>query len=86
MQVTSGFRTAEEEMRIDPQHPNSMHTKGAAVDIADPDPERRLWTWCIDHLDLITEIGLWLESRVYSASHVHFQIYPPESGHRIFIP
>lgn len=73
-------------MRIDPSHPDSLHTKGAAVDIYDPDPERRLWTWCVDHLDFITEVGAWLESRVYSPNHVHFQVWPPASGNRIFLP
>jgi uncharacterized protein YcbK (DUF882 family) len=86
MRVTSGFRTTEMEKRIDPVHPQSAHTRGEAVDILDPDPERRLWTWCIDNLEIITELGLYLESRVYSKNHVHFQTCPPESGNRVFIP
>ncbi len=86
MYVTSGFRTQADEQRIDPQHPNSLHTKGAAVDIYDPDPERRLWHWCIEHMHLLVEIGAWLEDRLYSAGHVHFQIQAPPSGNRVFRP
>lgn len=86
MRVTSGFRTHEMEMRIDPMHPNSLHTVGAAVDIYDPDPDRRLWNWCIGHMDLLVELGVYLEDRLYSHNHVHFQIWPPASGTRIFRP
>lgn len=86
MRITSGFRSYDEEMRIDPQHPDSLHTRGMAVDVYDPDPERHIWTWCVDHLDFLVEQGVWLESRVYSKDHVHFQTAAPHSGKRIFIP
>jgi hypothetical protein len=86
MIVTSGFRTAEDEKRIDPAHPESMHTKGAAVDIYDPDPEKRLWQWCMAHMEFLVEKGVWLEDRLYTPNHVHFQIWPPASGNRIFKP
>ncbi len=84
MIVTSGFRTQAEEMRIDPAHPKSQHTKGAAIDIYDPD--KRLWNWCIEHMELLVEQGLYLEDRLYSPNHVHFQLWAPPSGKRIFIP
>lgn len=86
MRITSGVRSVEDEKRIDPAHPHSQHLQAAACDIYDPDPDRRLWNWCIEHLDFITELGLFLESRVYSTNHVHFQIIPPHSGQRIFVP
>lgn len=86
MIVTSGFRSAEDERRIDPAHPESLHTRGAACDIYDPDPQKRLWNWCVDNMSFLVEVGIWLEDRLYSPSHVHFQIYPPASGKRIFIP
>jgi hypothetical protein len=86
MRVTSGFRTPEMEARIDPAHPRSAHTRGEAVDILDPSPENRLWNWCLDHLDLLEELGVYLESKTYCPMHVHFQTCPPSSGHRVFIP
>lgn len=86
MRVTSGFRTQEDELRIDPAHPDSLHTKGAAVDIYDPDPDRRLWSWCIGQMEFLVKLGVWLEERLYTPNHVHFQIYPPRSGNRIFKP
>jgi len=84
LRVTSGFRTREDEMRIDPAHPNSAHTRGEAVDILDTDG--RFWNWCVDHLELLAELGVYLESRAYTPTHVHLQICPPASGHRIFLP
>lgn len=86
MIVTSGVRSLKDEMRIDPKHPDSNHVQAAACDIYDPDPEKRLWNWCVERIELLIELGLYLEDRLYSPNHVHFQIYPPKSGHRIFIP
>ncbi len=86
MRITSGFRTHADELRIDPDHPDSLHTRGMAVDVYDPDPDRRFWTWCIDNLEFLIEQGVWLESRVYSAGHVHIQTAAPRSGERVFIP
>lgn len=86
MRVTSGFRTAEDQARVDPAHPQSMHTKGCAVDIYDPNPDKRLWEWCIEHMTLMVELGLYLEDKLYTPRHVHFQSVAPASGSRIFKP
>lgn len=39
----SGYRSPEEQMKINPKAPNSCHTKGAAVDLSDR--EGRLWNF-----------------------------------------
>src|SRR5690606_8556270 len=61
MIVTSGVRSMEDQMRINPTAPKSKHLLGAAVDIADKDAS--LYKWCKDHEDLLAEAGLWLEER-----------------------
>jgi len=86
MRISSGFRSASDEKRIDPMHPNSMHTRGLACDVLDPQPESRLWKWCIAHLNFLVELGVYLEDRDYTPNHVHFQVWPPYSGSRIFKP
>ena len=84
MYVNSGVRSVEDQRRINPAHMQDAHVHAAGCDIDAQDGY--LWDWCIDHLDLITRLGLYLESRVYTPRHIHFQIIPPKSGNRIFIP
>jgi hypothetical protein len=88
MTVTSGYRRPQDTP------PNgaakSKHLIGAAIDIKDDDAGT-LWFWCMNHLDLLKTIGLWLENGCYTHNDkwghwTHFQIVPPSSGHRIFIP
>lgn len=84
--VTSGFRSVEDETRIDPSHPGSMHTEGAACDILDPDDTSPLWSWIMMNLDLMIELDVYLEDRNSCKAHCHFQIFPPASGKLIFKP
>lgn len=84
MIVTSGVRSKEDQLRINPRVKNSAHMQGAAVDISDPDGS--LWGWCMDHIDRLIQFGLYLESRSYTPRWVHFQCIPPHSGNRIFLP
>lgn len=89
MFVTSGVRSYLDQMRIDkaagrkPSY-GSLHLKGAAVDIADKD--HALWNWCMDNMELIEKIGLWLEDKRWTDSWLHFQCFAPKSGSRIFQP
>lgn len=95
MIITSGVRSIEDQTRIDakrmgpsgkPAKPRlgSAHIKGAACDVWDRDGE--LWKWCMDNLELLTQLGLYLEDKTCTPSWVHFQIVPPRSGNRIFLP
>lgn len=97
MVVTSGFRSKEDHLRVYRNIANkrdqkfdetkvpmgSMHLKGAACDISDPDGS--LFQWCKDNVDKLEEVGLWCEEKDDQA-RVHFQIYPPKSGKRFFYP
>lgn len=82
MTVTSGVRSEADQARINPKAPKSNHLKGAACDIADSNGE--LYKWCKENESLLVEIGLWLEER--QGGWQHFQIVPPKSGKRWFMP
>jgi hypothetical protein len=62
----------------------SQHLKGAAIDIYDP--KKELQAWCLKNEALFGEIGLWMEDFKATPNWVHFQIYPPKSGKRWFLP
>lgn len=82
--VTSGFRTEEDQLRINPKNPRSAHRTGEAVDVLDLDG--RIYDFCIDNLGLIIELGVYLECKTYTRRWCHMQIKAPKSGNRIFIP
>lgn len=84
MLVTSGVRSEFDQARINPKAKGSAHVRGAACDISDPD--NSVWGWCMDHMQLLADLGLYLEDKRSTPRWVHFQIIPPKSGNRIFLP
>lgn len=93
MTVTSGFRTMEHHLEIyakkgikDPKKipMKSKHLYGEAVDIYDPKQE--LQRWCKKNEQLLIEVGLWMEDFSATPNWCHFQILPPKSGKRWFLP
>lgn len=93
MTVTSGYRSMQEHLDIYKRKGitdknripmKSKHLVGAAVDISDP--KRELQVWCKNNVKLLEEIGLWMEDFAYTSNWVHFQVIPPKSGNRFFIP
>lgn len=84
MYITSGLRSEADQTRINPKAPKSKHLIGAACDVRDTDGS--LWKWCQANEPLLVEIELWLEHGDYTKGWVHFQIYPPKSNNRFFIP
>lgn len=83
MIVTSGYRTEEDQARINPSAPKSKHTTGNAVDISDPDLSITAWLKS-DGANLLVEQGLYCEEG--NSNWVHLQDIPPGSGHRWFYP
>lgn len=67
----------------------SWHYKGAAIDL-DDDDSAVFWHWLKDRLPLLKECKLWIEDPRWTHGSVgtwmHFQIYAPMSGNRIFVP
>lgn len=91
MIVTSGFRTTEDHKRIyaakgitdDLKIPwRSKHLFGAAVDIADEGLV--LTKWLKDNPKVLEDAELWCEEG--NKNWVHFQIFPPASDKRWFLP
>lgn len=82
MIVTSGLRSKEDQMRINPKAPNSKHLLGAAVDISDPDGS--LYHWLTEHTARLKQIGLYCE--LGTKGWCHIQVLPPASGNTWFLP
>lgn len=88
MVVTSGLRSESQQQQLIKEGKStatkSNHLMGKACDIKDSDG--RLADWIKKHIDLMIQIGLWFEDFDYTEGWVHFQIVPPKSGKRFFIP
>lgn len=84
MIVTSGLRTMQDQLRINPKAPKSKHMTGQAVDIYDPDGF--LKEWVKKNIAMMEAIGFWFEDFAYTKTWVHFQTQAPLSGRRFFIP
>lgn len=88
MIVTSGLRSAYQQGMLISSGKStatkSKHLSGEAVDILDKDGSLR--DWILSNMYLMETTGLWLEDFGHTVGWVHFQIVPPKSGHRIFIP
>ena len=92
MIVTSGLRTLKHHLEIyarkgiyPPKVPmKSNHLSGRAVDFSDADG--KLKAWVKDNVKLMEEVGLWLEDFSATKTWCHFQINPPKSGNRFFLP
>ena len=82
--VNSGWRPKTVNEATANAANGSRHLTGQAVDL--PDRDRTLATWCVDNLDVLKEIGLWMEDPRWTKSWVHVQIVPPNSGKVVYIP
>lgn len=84
MIVASGWRPKEINDATKNAAKRSNHTKGLAVDIKDADG--RLWKWVLLNLKFMKQLGIYIEDKRWTPTWVHFQIVPPKSEKRIFIP
>lgn len=82
--VNSGWRPAAVNRATPNAAPKSKHVSAQACDISDP--EGLLDEWCIDHPEVLEEIGMWQESPSATKAWAHLQIVPPRSGKRVFMP
>lgn len=87
LKVNDGFRRPQDNPKNGAA--KSKHFVGQACDLDDNDAAD-LWNWVLANLDLMQEIGLWMEDPRWTHGSVgtwmHFQIVPPGSGKRIFVP
>ena len=93
MNVTSGLRNMEDHLRIyaakgitdKAKIPmKSKHLYGQAVDISDPN--QNLQKWCKVNESVLEKVGLWMEDFSATPTWCHFQVVPPKSGKRWFLP
>jgi hypothetical protein len=68
-EVTSGFRTKEDQQRINPRAMQSAHMSGKAVDIYDP--HGALDEWLCTRQDLLEKYALWQEHPSATATWCH---------------
>lgn len=88
--ITSGFRPVSYNKSIGGSQ-NSKHCFCNAVDIWDP--EKKLGLWCLQNIETLKELGLYMESLVTTHSSddktklwVHLQCVAPKSGSIVFTP
>lgn len=62
----------------------SKHLYGQAIDIADSTGVLKAWIQA--NIKLMESLGLYFEDFNATSNWVHFQIVPPKSGSRFFIP
>jgi len=101
MIVTSGVRTVTQQMFIYrkinverikqgleeiPVPMNSWHLKAGALDIADPGHGLFNWLTIGEGFALMEELNIYLEHKDFTRGWLHFQVVPPKSGNRVFIP
>lgn len=80
----SGFRTIEDQKRINPKSMKSNHLKAAAIDLEDNN--RKLQKWITKNAHVLEEIGLYCEAFAHTPTWVHCQIVSPKSNKRFFTP
>ena len=83
-EITSGWRPAEINGNVIGAAKKSKHMTCQACDISDPNGT--LDAWCMDNLEALERIGLWLEHPDSTPVWTHVQIVPPGSGRRVFRP
>lgn len=90
-EVTSGFRSLVDHLAIyrkkgvtDPKKipMKSKHLFCQAIDIRDRDG--KLYKWCKQNDKVLEDLGLYCEEG--TSGWMHFQIVPPASGRRWFLP
>jgi hypothetical protein len=83
--VASGWRPPSVNARTPNAAVRSLHMKGQAVDLYDPDGA--LDEWLFSEQDgALRELGLWLEHPAATKNWAHLQTLPPRSGRRVFYP
>lgn len=83
--VASGWRPKSVNDKTQNAGKSSKHISALAVDLKDT-ANRALAKWCIMNQPELVRIGLWMEDPRWTPTWVHFQIVPPASWNRIYIP
>lgn len=82
--VNSGWRPAAINRATPGAAQFSRHMTAQACDLRDPYGD--LDEWCLDNLDILQTLGLYLEHPAATKGWCHVQTVPPRSGKRVFYP
>lgn len=82
--VSSGWRPSGINRATPGAAIRSKHLTAQACDIFDPDGD--LDDWCMDHLEILERLELWLEHPSATKGWCHLQTVAPRSGKRVFYP
>lgn len=80
--LTSGYRPTDVNSLVAGAARHSTHCSCEGVDVSDPNG--RLGVYLLKHLDLLTELGLYMECPKDAKDHIHLQVRKPKSGNRVF--
>lgn len=87
IRVNDGYRRPKDTPKNGANKSN--HLIGAAIDL-DDDDYGTLWKWTLENLELMQEIGLWMEDPRWTHGKIgtwmHYSIFPPKSHKRIYVP
>lgn len=83
--VASGWRPLAVNQDVANAAEHSHHIDAQACDIRDTS-NRDLARWVAANQDKLSMLALWCERFEWTPTWVHFQILPPPSGRRFFIP
>lgn len=83
--VASGWRPKAINEATSNAAAASKHLTGQGIDLRD-NGTRDLARWCLNNLDALEEIGLWMEDPQWTPSWVHLQSVPPGSRRRVYCP
>ena len=82
--VNSGWRPPAVNAGTVGAATKSKHMACQACDLEDSDGD--LDEWCMEHLDTLSQIGLWMEHPASTKGWCHVQTISPKSGKRVFYP
>jgi hypothetical protein len=82
--ITSGWRPAAINDSVPGAAKGSKHLSCLAIDLEDRNGA--LDAWCMANLDVLEDLGLWLEHPDATPGWCHLQTQPPRSGNRVFNP
>lgn len=83
--VSSGWRPGAVNDATCNASATSKHISARACDLRDT-ADRALARWCMNNLDALTKIGLWMEDPQWTPTWVHLQTIAPNSGMRVYRP
>jgi hypothetical protein len=87
LKLNDGYRRLQDQPKN--ASTRSNHLIGAAIDI-DDDDTHYLWNFVFQNLDFVHKLDLYMEDPRWTHGSVgtwmHFQIFAPGSGRRIYIP